>query len=839
MNAVPALPQAPTSPQAPTLPEDRPGRQPSPLLLQRAAVLGAGVMGSRIAAHLANAGLPVLLLDLAARQGPPAALASQAIEQLLRARPPAFYDPASAALIQPGSLEHDLPALAGCDWVIEAVSENLAIKRELLARAAPHLKPGALFTTNTSGLPVAEIGRDLPPEVRRHWFGTHFFNPPRYMRLLEVICTPESEPGAVAALAQFAEARLGKSIVYARDTPNFIANRIGVDTLMHTIALMQRQGLGIEEVDALTGAALGWPRTGTFRLADMVGIDTLAHVVGNLPAAEGNAKPQLPAFLAAMVERGWLGDKAGQGFYHKQKDAAGAETRLALDWRTLEYRVAERPKFPSLEMARNAGSLPERLRAVLAAEPGRDRAAAFYWPLLLHLFRFAAECVPEAAGDPESVDRAMRDGFNWEMGPFEMWDALGVRTVVERMRAGGEEPPWNVQRLLDAGGDAWYLSSRGAEEDAAADAGPSVFDPVAGAYVRRPRAEGMASLAAFRRARGVVRGNAGASLIDLGDGIAALELHSEKNAIGEDITSLVAQTLDPESDAVRNFAGFAICGDGANFSVGANLFQVLLCIYEEEWEELDLAVRAFQRMTAAIRFCPRPVVVAPFGLCLGGGAEMALHAAARQPHAELYMGLVEAGVGLIPAGGGSKEMALRAADAAAGILSPSGREAALRVAGSIEYFDALKRSFEQIALAKVSSSAAEARAFGYLRASDSITVHRERLLLDAKRRAAALAASGYFPPAPRRIPAAGPSVLATLKLGAHLMRQAEYASEHDQKVANHAARVLCGGAAAAGTLLSEQDFLDLEREAFLSLCGERKTQERIAATLKSGKPLRN
>jgi 3-hydroxyacyl-CoA dehydrogenase len=517
-----------------------------------------------------------------------------------------------------------------------------------------------------------------------------------------------------------------------------------------------------------------------------------------------------------MLERRWLGDKTGQGFYKKEKDAEGNEVRLALDWRTVDYRPATRPKFPSLELARNAESLPERLRMLMAAEIRKDKAAAFQRELLTRLFAYSANCLPEIAEEPASIDRAMRTGFNWELGPFEMWDAVGASA-----------------KALPVGASSWY------RDDPAVPAGKLVFDPVRQEYVPVLQPPGIATVADFRQAHGILKGNPGASLVDLGDGIAAIELHSKKDAVGEDITRLVTQTLNPGSDAVRDFQGFVITGDGANFSVGANLFQVLLYIQEGEWEDLDFAVRAFQRMTSAIRFCPRPVVVAPFGLCLGGGAEIALHAASRQPHAELYMGLVETGVGVVPGGGGTKEMVLRAVDSAAAILSAAGRDAAARLAGSTEYFDALKRNFELIGLAKVSTSAADARLLGYLSASDRITAHRDRVVHDARQAAITLAGAGYAAPAPREIPAAGESALATLKLGVHLMRQADYISDHDQKVANHVAHILCGGAIPCGTIVAEQYFLDLERQAFLSLCGERKTQERIAFTLKTGKPLRN
>jgi 3-hydroxyacyl-CoA dehydrogenase len=780
-----------------------------PGMIQQAAVLGAGTMGVRIAAHLANAGIPVVLLDLAGDTGK--GIASAALEALSRAKPAAFYDPATVRLIQPGTFEHDLSLLSKCDWVLEAVTENLAIKQELLAKITAFLKPGVILTTNTSGLPVASIAEKLPSELRRSWFGTHFFNPPRYMRLLEIIPTPETDPAAIAAIADFADRRLGKTVVYARDTPNFIANRIGVYVMTQALQLMQEQGLTIEEVDALTGSALGWPRTGSFRLADMVGIDILAHVVANFAQSRAGEALELPPFVKTMLDRRWLGDKTGQGFYKKEKDAEGNEVRLALDWQTVAYRPATRPKFPSLELAKNAESLSERLRMLWAGDIRKDKAAKFQLELLSRLFAYSADCLPEIADDPASIDRAMRTGFNWEMGPFEMWDAVGIDAKVAPNAPA-----------------TWYQ-----------DGGKQVFDPTRSEYVPVLQPPGISAIADFRKSNGIVKTNPGASLIDLGDGIAAIELHSKKDAVGEDITRLVTQVLNPSSDAVRDFQGFVITGDGANFSVGANLFQVLLLIQEGEWEDLGFAVRAFQRMTAAIRFCPRPVVVAPYGLCLGGGAEIALHAAIRQPHAELYMGLVETGVGVVPAGGGTKEMVLRAVDSAVGVLSAAGKDATARLSGSTEYFDALKRNFEVIALAKVSTSAADARLLGYLSPSDRITAHRDRVVHDAKQAALTLAGAGYSAPIAREVPAAGESALATLKLGVHLMRQAEYISDHDQKVANHVANILCGGAIPAGTVVGEQYFLDLERQAFLSLCGERKTQERIAFTLKTGKPLRN
>jgi 3-hydroxyacyl-CoA dehydrogenase len=544
---------------------------------------------------------------------------------------------------------------------------------------------------------------------------------------------------------------------------------------------------------------------------------------------DAGGQASLPPFLETMLERKWLGDKTSGGFYKKVRSADGKDARLVLDLKSLEYQPSSKPKLPALEMAKNADSLPERLRILLdsdqkSSDQKKDKAARFHWKLLTRLWNYSADCLPEIADSAANIDAAMRAGYNWQLGPFEMWDAVGVTDTVKRMQAAGERVSPVAEQMLASGAATWYK-----------DDGASSYDPATQRYQPVTRAAGIARIASFRASNGVVRENPGASLIDLGDGVACIELHSKKSAIGDDIIRLITKTLEPTSDAVRNFRGFVISSDADNFSVGANLMQLLLAAQEGEWEDVDLTIRAFQRMTQSIKFCPRPVVVAPYALCLGGGTEISLHGVRRQAHAELYMGLVETGVGLIPGGGGTKEFALKATDEAIRSFGD-----AARVGISTELVDTMKQAFETIAMAKVSTSAAEARSLNLLTAEDGITLNRERLLLDAKAAAEVLADGGYLPPAMRMdIPAAGESIRATLKLGAYIMQQSGYASEHDVKVAGHVAHILCGGRVAPGTPVSEQYYLDLEREAFLSLCGERKTQERIAYTLSNGTPLRN
>ncbi len=792
-------------------------------------------MGSRIAAHVANAGLPVVLLDIVApnasadnkkaRNG----IVTAALEGLKKSKPAAFFDPANARLIQIGNFEDHLDFLRDCDWIIEVVAENLEIKRALLAKVNQFRRADAIITTNTSGLPVSQIAEGMDSSFKKHWFGTHFFNPPRYMRLLEVIPTPETDPMAIAAVEQFVDLRLGKAVVTAKDTPNFIGNRIGTFAMMNAVRIMQAMDMSIEEVDALTGATLGWPKSGTFRLSDMVGIDVLAHVAKNFFERVKDERPDVapPAFIAQMIEKKWLGDKTGQGFYKKVKGQGGEEERLGLDWKTLEYRPSVRVKFPSLELAKNTDSVAERLRMVLANDPKKDRAAAFYWQVLPELWNYAAHRVPEISDDIVGIDEAMKNGFNWELGPFEMWDAAGVAATAEKMRAAGMTLAPSVEKLLQSGKSSWY------ENDAEAPSGRRFFDIASGNYEPLPAVDGVTSIQIIKKAHGVVKKNAGASLVDLGEGVGCIEFHSKMNAIGGDIVSFITQSLKPGSEALAQFDAFVITNDSDNFSVGANVMQLLLGIQEQDWDEIDMAIKAFQKMTQIIKFCPKPVVAAPFGMCLGGGCEISMHATARQPHAELYMGLVETGVGLVPGGGGCKEVALRAIDAAAALREGGRNE-------SVELIEALRRGFENIAMAKVSTSAAEARTLGYLSSSDMISMNRERVLLDAKARARELADAGYSAPLPRTdIPAPGVNILATLRMGVRLMREGEFISDHDVKVANHVANVLCGGKVTPGTAVSEQYFLDLERQSFLSLCGEKKTAERIAHTLKTGKPLRN
>lgn len=801
-------------------------------------------MGSRIAAHIANAGVPVLLLDIVPPEtGPDAGKPARdqfvlnALDSLKKSKPAAFFSNDSARLVTIGNFDDDLALIAGCDWIIEVVAENLEIKRSLLTKVLQHRKPGTITTTNTSGLQIAEIVAGLDEDLQKHWFGTHFFNPPRYMRLLEVIPTAVSDSSDIAVISHFCDQRLGKAIVHSFDQPNFIANRIGTFTMNNAIRLMMEQGLTIEEVDALTGSALGWPKTGTFRLGDLVGVDVLAHVSTNFAAQAKRIHDErsdvvLAPFIQKMLEHKWLGDKVGQGFYKKAgKDQDGRDLRHVLDWQTLDYQPSTRPKFPALELAKPIEQTAARNKQLLHADPAKDKAAAFYWPLLTELFTYAANRVAadgtQPAADIVAIDQAMKTGFNWELGPFEMMDAAGVRETTEKMRRQGQPIAKNVDALLNAGGETWY------KDDAGAASGRQFFDPFSSTYKPVPVAPGVSSLATVKKSNGVVKKNPGASVVDLGNGIAAIELHSKMNALGGDIVSLITSTLKPASDIVRDFRAFVITGDSANFSVGANLMQLLLGVQEEEWDEVELAVKQFQNMTQAIKFCPRPVVVAPYGMCLGGGVEISLHAAARQPHAECYMGLVEAGVGLIPGGGGCKEMVLRTIEAGSSIRPDARGE-------GVEIFEALKKNFETIAKATVSTSAVEARNLGFLRPADLITMNRERLLTDAATKAVSLAEAGYTAPTPRTdIPAPGENALATLKLAVWTMREGQFISEHDAKVANWVAYALCGGKVTPGTLVSEQYLLDLEREAFLSLCGEKKTQERIAFTLKTGKPLRN
>jgi 3-hydroxyacyl-CoA dehydrogenase len=780
-------------------------------------------MGSRIAAQIANAGFPVLLLDMA-QPGDRNGLAAKALDGLKKSKPAALAAPEFAARIAIGNFDDDIPSLREYDWIVEAVAENLEIKRGLLARVAPHLRGDAILTTNTSGLPVAAIAEKLPEELRRRWFGTHFFNPPRYMQLVEIIATSESDPAALAAVARFADVHLGKSVVPANDRPNFIANRIGAFSLLNTIRVMQQQGLTVEEVDALTGKPLGWPKTGTFRLADMVGLDVLGSVVRNFAANTKDERSdlELPAFLETMLERKWFGDKTGQGFYKKERGGKDDE-RLTLDLASFEYRAAQKPKLPALDATKPIESPAERIRALLGGNPEKDKAAAFYWQILPDLWLYAAARVGEISDSIADIDRAMRTGFNWELGPFQMWDAAGVADTAAKLRSQGRTLPAALEKLLATSEKTWYR-----------EGGAEAFDARTGSFVPVESPSAVVSLTRAQRSGGVVKENPGASLIDVGDGIACIEFHTKMNALGGDIVSFVRENLSPASDAVREFRGFVITNDAANFSAGANLVQLLLAAQDEEWDEIDTYIAAFQAMTQAIKFCPAPVVVAPFGLTLGGGAEVTLHAAVRQPHLELYMGLVETGVGLIPAGGGCKEMTLRALDLATSAAPPASRSE------SVELHHTMRTLFQNMALAKVSASAYEARDLHMLRPSDRVTMNRDRVLHDAKLQALTLAETGYAAPLPRAdIPAPGSAVLAALKLGIHMLREGEQASDHDVVVATHLAEILCGGAVTSGTPVSEQYLLDLERQHFLSLCGERKTQERIGHTLKTGKPLRN
>ena len=799
---------------------------------ERAAVLGAGTMGAQIAAHLANAGIPTLLLDIAPESLTPEEeskgltlesrevrnrFARSGLEAARKAKPAAFFSDAAAALVSVGNFDDDLARLKDCDIIIEAVVENLEIKRRLFERVEKFRRPGSIVATNTSGIPVRQIAEGFSEDFRAHFLGTHFFNPPRYLHLVELIRTEWTRPEVSCSVYGFLDQRLGKGVVVAKDRPNFIANRIGTYGALVTLRTLAEDGYTFEEVDKMTGPALGRPKSATFRTFDIVGLDVLAHVARNLyeavPEDEERATYVLPEFVEQMVARRLLGDKTGGGFYQKRTGEAGARDIWTLDVASLEYRPQQKAKLPALDAAKNIEDTRARIKALAW---GKDRAGEFLWKTMSRVFAYAANRIPEIADTVVEVDRAMRWGFGWELGVFETWDAVGVEKTVARMKEEGRAVPVNVQKMLEAGANSFYKTEDGQE---------FYFDFASEKYLPVSQQPGVIVLKSVKERNGVIKKNASASLIDIGDGVACLEFHSKMNSIGGDTLQMLKFAL---AEVERNFVGLVVGNQGQNFSVGANLMLVLLGAQEEEWEEIDLGVRAFQQATMSLRYSPKPVVVAPFQMTFGGGCEMTLHADRARASAETYIGLVEVGVGLIPAGGGTKEMLARALDSI-----PQGLTEA-------DPFPFVKRAFETIALARVATSAEEAKQFGFLREEDSYSMNADRLIADAKQEVLSLAATGYKQPAERTdLLALGNSALATFKLGIHQLKRGGFISDYDAIIGEKLARVLTGGDLNHETRVSEQYILDLEREAFLSLCGHRQTQERIAHMLKTGKHLRN
>ncbi|MCS6952605.1 MAG: 3-hydroxyacyl-CoA dehydrogenase/enoyl-CoA hydratase family protein [Bryobacteraceae bacterium] len=775
-------------------------------MIRRVAVLGAGTMGSRIAAHLANAGIPSLLLDLVLPGEPDRnAAARKGIENALKQRPGAFFTEARTALVTPGNFEDDLPKIREADWIIEAVVENLEVKREIWRKVDLCRRPDAILSTNTSGIPLERICEGFPSSFRRNFLGTHFFNPPRYLHLVELIPGPETDPSLLAFVADFCDRRLGKGVVPCKDTPNFIANRIGTFFGATVQKIMLEDDYTIEEVDALTGPLIGLPSSASFRLLDIVGLDVWTFVARNLyelvPHDPWRERFLPPEFVSQMLERGWLGEKSGQGFY--KRVGGGPEREIhVLDWKTLEYHPVRKVSFETVEAARNIEDLPARIWFLVRSA---DRAGSFLWKLFRDVLLYSAERVPEISDRIVEIDRALRWGYAHKLGPFELWDALGFEETAERIRNEGLPLPPLIEKMLASGAKSFYRPA-----DTNGTPRTAYFDLCGGSYRLLEERPGVIELAPLKRARGVVKRNAGASLVDLGDGVLCLEFHSKMNTIGEDQIAMVHAALQ---ETERNFQALVIANQGELFSAGANLMLVLMAVQEGDWESLDLAVRRFQQANLALKYSPKPVVAAPFGRTLGGGAEIVLHCARVQASAELYMGLVETGVGLIPAGGGSKEMLLRLEDP--------------------------QKAFELIGLAKISSSAEEARQLGLLRETDGISMNPDRLIGDAKALALALAPS-YLPPVPQdAIRVAGEAGYATLKLRAWMAYQAHQITEYDLVIADKLALVLSGGRLSGSQTVSEQYLLDLEREAFLSLCGNPKTQERMQYMLKMGKPLRN
>lgn len=793
--------------------------------IYKVAVLGSGVMGSTIAAHLANAGIPSILLDIVPSSLLPEEeaagltlespkvrnrIASANKAKLLKMNPAPLFVPEFAELIEVGNFEDDLHRLQEVDWVVEVVVERLDIKIDLFKKVCQNVRPGTIISSNTSGISLAAMSEGISEEHAPNFLGTHFFNPPRYMKLFELIPGPKTDPAVLKEMEQFAERVLGKGVVYAKDTPNFIGNRIGVYGLAATLKEMMNSGLTVDEVDALTGPIMGRPKSASFRTVDMVGLDTFVHVANNV----GDNVPEekeffvMPEFIHTMIKNGWLGDKAGQGFYKKVKTEKGREI-LVLDPNTMEYVPKKKVKFASLDKAKNAGGLKDKMKALVN---GKDEAAEFAWRVLRDVLIYSARLAPTIADDITAVDNAMKWGYNWELGPFEIWDALGVRAVADRIKAEGGTVPELVEKLLAEGKESFYSKDE--------EGNPLYYGD--GEYKAKPVSPYSVNLKLAHKQGKKIFGNSGASLIDLGDGVACLEFHSPNNSIGADILNMIHKSLE---EVEKNYLGMVVGNQGKNFCVGANLMLILLEAEDENWDDIDLMVREFQRGTMALKYAKKPVVAAPFGMTLGGGTEICLHAHGIQPAAETYMGLVELGVGLIPGGGGTKEMAIRAME---GVLPG--------VVAAPDYFFAQR--FETVAMAKVSTSAEMARKLGFLRDSDRYSMNAEHVIMDAKARVLDLARD-FRPLVPKKYKAAGPGVRAFLEMALYGMKEGNFISEYDMHLGKKLAYAMTGGDKPAGALVDEQYLLDLEREMFLSLVGEPKTLDRIRHMLTKNKPLRN
>jgi 3-hydroxyacyl-CoA dehydrogenase len=796
--------------------------------IRKVAVLGSGVMGSRIACHFANIGLEVMLLDIAPKElndlekskslaldnkNVKNRIVNDALQSAIKSNPAPLFDKSFERRITTGNFDDNMKDIGSCDWIIEVVVENLNVKKIVFENVEKFRKPGTLITSNTSGIPIHLMAEGRSEDFRKHFCGTHFFNPPRYLKLLEIIPTSDTDPEVVKFLMHYGDLDLGKTTVLCKDTPAFIANRVGIYSIMEVLNVMKELGLNIDEVDKLTGPVIGRPKSATFRTADVVGLDTLIKVANNLyaglPHDEAKDLFKLPDFIIKMDEKKWYGDKTAQGFYKKSKGAGGKTEILTLDLKTMEYGPQQKAKFGTLEQTKAIDKLKDRFKVLVA---GKDKAGEFYRKSFAGIFKYVSFRIPEISDELFKIDDAMRAGFGWEMGPFETWDSIGIEKEVKMMEEEGKKPAQWIYDMLASGAKSFYKVEEGKRK---------YYDIPSKTYKVIPGTEEFIILDNLR-ANKVVWENSGVTLFDIGDGILNLEFHTKMNTLGGEVIEGINKAI---SIAEKEYRGLVIANDGSNFSAGANLALVLMYAVEQEYDEIDMMIHTFQNTMMRARYSSIPVVVAPFNLALGGGCEMTLHADRVVAHAETYIGLVEFGVGLIPAGGGTKEFTLRVSD--------SMQEGDLQL-------NELRNYYMNIATAKVSTSAYEAKQMHILRDGDHITMNRNRLIADAKREALKMAEEGYTQQTQRKdIKVLGKSALGMFYAGAYSMYSGKYISAHDKLISEKLAYIMCGGDLSAATLVSEQYLLDLEREAFLSLTGEKKTLERIQSILTTGKPLRN